>query len=382
MLSKLNLSLLKNKNLSVKLVARCYSKEMSTLSLPVVELESFIDGNTGDMKQCQALVDGLKNYGCLAIRDPRVKKEQNDKFLDLMENYFENRSKLYYSGKKVDDFRPEYGYQVGSMPENTEKPRKHKKLIAKYTEDNLPTTPQPPPYDRKWRFFWRIGEIETTDEKLLPPQVIPAGFETWEKDCNEWGNLMKDSVESVSEMLALGFDLKRDTFTSLMNGAPQLLAPTGSDLDKYDQPDEILAGFHYDLNYITIHGRARYPGLSVWLRDGTKMKVEVPEGCLLIQGGKQLEWMTGGFIESGHYEVVATEEAIKQAKIQKSKGESYWKVSSTLLSQLNYNTVLEPLPKFRTQKNKLKYPPTVVYNYIEDELKDIDMLQVSHDYYS
>ncbi len=49
------------------------------------------------------------------------------------------------------------------------------------------------------------------------------------------------------------------------------------------QPNRVLAGFHYDLNFITIHGKSRYPGLFVWTRDGSKKAVKIPEGCLLVQ---------------------------------------------------------------------------------------------------
>jgi len=66
------------------------------------------------------------------------------------------------------------------------------------------------------------------------------------------------------------------------------LAPTGSDLQKYGQEGTVFAGYHYDLNFLTIHGRSRFPGLNIWLRNGQKVEVKVPIGCLLIQTGKQV----------------------------------------------------------------------------------------------
>lgn len=69
---------------------------------------------------------------------------------------------------------------------------------------------------------------------------------------------------------------------------PHLLAPTGSDLSKYGNLNSVFAGYHYDLNFLTIHGRSRFPGLFIWLRDGRKVPVKVPEGCLLLQAGKQV----------------------------------------------------------------------------------------------
>jgi isopenicillin N synthase-like dioxygenase len=71
-----------------------------------------------------------------------------------------------------------------------------------------------------------------------------------------------------------------------------------------------LLGFHYDLNFITIHGKSRFPGLHIWTREGKKMAVKVPDGCLLIQAGKQLEWLTGGDITAGYHEVVCTEQTL------------------------------------------------------------------------
>jgi isopenicillin N synthase-like dioxygenase len=66
-----------------------------------------------------------------------------------------------------------------------------------------------------------------------------------------------------------------------MKGGAHLLAPTGSDLKKNDI-GAILAGFHYDIAFLTIHGKSRYPGLYVWTRDNKKMQVKVPDGCLIL----------------------------------------------------------------------------------------------------
>lgn len=93
---------------------------------------------------------------------------------------------------------------------------------------------------------------------------------------------------------------------------PHLLAPTASDLAKYGQKDTILAGFHTDLNFLTIHGRSRYPGLNIWARNtGQRIPVKIPKGnYLLVQAGKQLEHFTGGLIKAGYHEVVVNENTL------------------------------------------------------------------------
>jgi isopenicillin N synthase-like dioxygenase len=95
--------------------------------------------------------------------------------------------------------------------------------------------------------------------------------------------------------------------------SPHLLAPTASDLVKYNKKDTILAGFHTDLNFLTIHGRSRYPGLHIWARNtGKRILVQFPPTgrYLLVQAGKQLEHLSGGLIKAGYHEVVVNEATV------------------------------------------------------------------------
>ena len=52
----------------------------------------------------------------------------------------------------------------------------------------------------------------------------------------------------------------------MING-PHKLAPTAGDLAKFDV-GTVFTGFHYDFNFLTIHGKSRYPGLIMWLKTG------------------------------------------------------------------------------------------------------------------
>jgi len=86
-----------------------------------------------------------------------------------------------------------------------------------------------------------------------------------------------------------------------------MLSPTAADLEKSKKGD-VLGAFHRDFDLLTIHGKARFPGLFSWLNTGEKFMVQVPEGHLLIQAGKQLEWLTGGYISAGFHEIIYTKE--------------------------------------------------------------------------
>ena len=133
-----------------------------------------------------------------------------------------------------------------------------------------------------------------------------------------------------------------------------------------------MAGFHQDLNLLTIHGKSRYPGLYVWLRDGTKTAVVVPEGCLILQAGMQLEYLTGGKIEAGFHEVVVTEGTMAAIEKQKAAGRPLWRVSSTLFSHVASDSVLQPI-EGKFEKNDDKYPPQPAGKFVDSVLNKINL---------
>lgn len=171
----------------------------------------------------------------------------------------------------------------------------------------------------------------------------------------------------------------------LSSRSPHLLAPTASDLTKYGKKDTILAGFHTDLNFLTIHGRSRYPGLNIWARNtGNRIPVKIPPGnYLLVQAGKQIEYITGGLIKAGYHEVVINEKTIET--IEKRKVEAperpLVRISSTLFWHLNSDFDLAPVPELaerarqvradqfnlgRDEGKAVEYPPTKVGHQVQE----------------
>lgn len=144
-----------------------------------------------------------------------------------------------------------------------------------------------------------------------------------------------------------------------MDPSPHLLAPTASDLTKYGAKDTILAGFHTDLNFLTIHGRSRYPGLHIWARNtGRRIAVRIPPGGnhLLVQAGKQLEHMTGGLVKAGYHEVVVNDATV--ATVEKRKQEfpdrPLVRISSTFFWHLSSDFDLKPVPMLAEKARELR----------------------------
>jgi len=258
-------------------------------------------------------------------------------------------------------------------------------MFSKYNSQDKPVSECPPVYDSKWRFFWYIGERnqELDKDMLIYPQVIPEGFPQWEKVMNNWGYKMLNATEIAAKMIALGFGLPEDTFYEKMKYGGHLLAPTGSDLNRFNI-GTVFAGVHYDLNFLTIHGKSNYGGLYIWLRNGQKKRVRIPDGCLLLQAGAQIEYLTGGECLSGFHEVIYTQDVYDNVQRIKKENETkppeeqkiLWRVSSTLFSQIRQNVILEPLGKYRNDKSIQKYPPILTRDQVANELKAISLMTV------
>jgi isopenicillin N synthase-like dioxygenase len=312
--------------------------------------------------------------GAMSIKDPRVTEEDNNSFLDILERYF---NRPYDTIMR--DARPDIFYQLGVTPEGTELPRctsdpRCRDIVNQYTDDNKPLFPSGP--DAKWRYFHRIGErpTQTSFPMLNEPPVIPEGFPNWVPTLDSWGYKLLNAAFTISEMLAVGLGLHKHTFTDLLRCGPHLLAPTGSDLNKHGL-GTILAGFHQDLNFMTYHGKSRFSGLNIWLRNGTKMPVAIPDGCLLIQAGMQLEHLSGGFIKAGYHEVIVTQKTLEQVERARALGRPLWRISSTLFSHVASDNNLRVL--YGTQEEKRiaqeKYNDILAGDFVSRELEYIKL---------
>eukprot|EP00892_Ulva_mutabilis_P010096 jgi/Ulvmu1/7459/UM037_0002.1 len=351
----------------VRTRARC------TDSLPQVDLASCLLDSSDHVKTKigREILHALREYSCVIVRDPRVPASQNDVFLDTMEDYFSQPREV-----KMLDARPDLAYQIGVTPDGCEVPRCVSdedlwQRTASYAPGN--EAHKPTGADIKWRYFWRLRSMNSS--AAAPDQVMPQNFPQWPLVMDAWGNSLLRTAESISALLAVAYDLPEDTFTSRMTDGDHLLAPTGSDLGKHRELGTVYAGYHHDLNWLTAHGKSRYPGLHIWLRDGQRMRVKVPEGCLLLQAGRQMAYLTGGDIVEGMHEVVCTEDTLRAIEQRESTGRPLWRVSSTVFSHLAPNVMLTPL--CGCTDNAAEYTPMQVSDYVASELRQIALAKAA-----
>ncbi|KJZ77679.1 hypothetical protein HIM_02856 [Hirsutella minnesotensis 3608] len=377
-------------------------QQQQSMNLPVIDLDVYLNhphDSPEVQQECRKAADALITYGALVLHDSRVAEQDNVNFLDVVEDYFAQPEEDLRK-----DERPELSYQIGVTLENTEKPKcavdeSCLNVIERLNPSQRPLDISSHSPDPKCRFFWRMAEpppYETQFPGLNAPNVVPQAphiRDRWTPIMDQWGTSMKNAVSKLSEMTALGLGLPAEYFSDAALYGPHLLAPTASDLEKYGEKDTILAGFHTDLNFLTIHGRSRYPGLNIWARNtGDRLAVKIPAGnYLLVQAGKQLEYITGGLVKAGYHEVVVNEDTIKAIERRKREfpDRPLIRISSTLFWHLNSDFDLNPVPalveraqQVRAEQAKIgrdegeatAYPPIKVGHQVQGELKHIALM--------
>ena len=107
------------------------------MDIPVVDLKTYLDGSTNPeqiseaaVAECKKVTQILHKYGMLLIRDPRVDMKDNNEYLDMMEEYFEQVGERFYRGEEIKDIKKDCDYQVGCLPEKIEIARDYSDLRA------------------------------------------------------------------------------------------------------------------------------------------------------------------------------------------------------------------------------------------------------------
>ncbi|KAH8835503.1 Clavaminate synthase-like protein [Flagelloscypha sp. PMI_526] len=371
--------------------------------LPVIDVDRFLLNPESDelvIEECRKAAQSLISFGALIVKDSRVNSEDNSQFLSLLEDYFAQPEEEL---KK--DSRPEIGWQRGVTLEGIERPKcavdqECTGIISRLDPNERPLDVSGHHPDPKCRFFISMSQdppYETQFPGLNAANVVPERpdlKERWIPTTEKWGNCLKTAVENITEMVAIGLDLPRKTFREAGKYGPHLLAPTASDLSKYGKEDTILAGFHTDLNFLTIHGASRFPGLHIWARNtGKRIPVKMPPGgnYLLVQAGLQLEHITGGLIKAGFHEVVVNADTMKTIADRKQRfpDRPLIRISSTFFWHLSSDYDLTPIPSLLAKSKELRaehvnlgidvgldksYEPMKVGQQVSNELRHIALM--------
>lgn len=79
--------------------------------VPVIDVAAFLERDPQRMEeQCKLVAQSLHQFGILIWKDPRVNEKDNEDYIDMVEEYFEQQSRKLYKGEKLDDCKPEFNF--------------------------------------------------------------------------------------------------------------------------------------------------------------------------------------------------------------------------------------------------------------------------------
>lgn len=173
-----------------------------SMDLPVIDLDVFLHqprDSVAVQAECEKAANALITYGALVLHDSRVSEQDNETFLDILEDYFAQPEEDL---KK--DERPELSYQIGVTLENTEKPKcavdePCLNVIQRLAPSERPLDIMAHSPDPKCRFFWSMAEqppYKTQFPGLNADNITPEAphiKERWRPAMNRWGSSMKNA---------------------------------------------------------------------------------------------------------------------------------------------------------------------------------------------
>ena len=99
-----------------------------------------------------------------------------------------------------------------------------------------------------------------------------------------------------------------------------------------------------------------------WTISSQAGQIECPEGCIVVQCGNMLEYLTGGEFLSAEHEI----------RFQIGVDP---RLSIAYFIHVLLDTMLEPLPQFRSKMTAKQYPRITAHDFLNKRLQDANLKQ-------
>jgi isopenicillin N synthase-like dioxygenase len=305
--------------------------------VPELSLADYTRGTPAARKAfCTQLIQGLKRYGFIVLRDHPVSDALLTRAYELSAAFFaqpEAEKRRYVGGPR------------GYVPFGVE----HAK------NQTLPDLKE----------FWQLGPERTGDARtsaLEPPNLWPTSPAGFRDTFVELFDGLQETGRIVLEALAPGLTLPHDFFApriSERNSVLRLLhyPPVSADIS----PGSVRAAAHEDINLLTLLVAAQGPGLELLDRNGEWLPVEAPRHALIVDSGDMLARMTNDVIPATTHRVV------------NPSGPNVSRYSMPFFMHPNTDVVLECVPS--CVGSGVKHPEITAGAFLEQRLREIGLLQ-------
>ncbi len=315
------------------------SKEQT---IPVVDLNDYTEGDE-EAKEAfaQKIGDALRDLGFVAVEGHGVDKDLLYDTYEAFEEFFD----LDVETKQQYEF-PEGGRQRGYTSFGVEKAKDNEKPDLKE--------------------FWHLGRDLPEDHPMadrIPSNVWPDEEVSQLKERAQ--TLYKQMEASAETMLkAISLYLGQDE-----NFLPDMIQDGNSIIrvihypvcDGFDEPGQMRAAEHEDINLITLLPEATESGLELLDRNGEWIPIHSIEGQMIVDSGDMLSRITNDFIPSTTHRVVNPE------------GEPTRRYSMPFFVHPHPDYKLEVLESCVGEGETPKYDPITAEDFLFERLKEIGL---------
>ncbi len=199
----------------------------------------------------------------------------------------------------------------------------------------------------------RIDNIQ----KLTGPNQWPGNQNTFKMILKKHMKLMSELGKRVTQGLSISLGLPKNYFWPFMNESHNYMRiskypPIFNDQNKASGNG---IGSHIDYGFLTILLQDKVQGLEIKDSDGQWFKAPIIPGTFLINIGHMIQRWTNDYYRATVHRVVSPKDKAR--------------LSIPFFFEPNYDAVIEPIGKFCTDSNPIKYSPLHFGDYLEKTFK-------------
>lgn len=308
-------------------------------TIPVVNLADY---DSDDPKVREAFVkkfgEGLNDLGFVAVEGHGVPQELIDRNYELFEEFFalDADTKRKYE-------QPESGRQRGYTPFGMEHAKDNEKPDLKE--------------------FWHVGREFDGDSTLaerMPQNVWPEELPEFRDNTLALYDALEASAHKMLAAISEYLSQPEDFIPSKAQDGNSIIRIIHYPVcDGFDEPGQMRAAAHEDINLITLLPAATDSGLEILTREGEWLAVPSLEGQLIVDTGDMMKRLTNDVIPATTHRVVNPE------------GEPEPRYSMPFFVHPHPDASLEVIDACVPEGEEPKYEPTTADEYLQKRLREI-----------
>ncbi|QDG52346.1 isopenicillin N synthase family oxygenase [Persicimonas caeni] len=308
-------------------------------TIPVVNLADY-DSDDPEVREAfvKKFGEGLNDLGFVAVEGHGVPQELIDRNYELFEEFFalDEETKGKYE-------QPDSGRQRGYTPFGMEHAKDNEKPDLKE--------------------FWHVGREFDADSPLakrMPQNVWPDELPAFRDNTLALYDALEASAHKMLAAISEYLGQPKDFIPSKAQDGNSIIRIIHYPVcDGFDEPGQMRAAEHEDINLITLLPAATDSGLEILTRDGEWLPVPSLEGQLIVDTGDMMKRLTNDVIPATTHRVVNPE------------GEPEPRYSMPFFVHPHPDASLEVIADCVPEGEEPKYEPTTADEYLQERLRAI-----------